>query len=69
MARCIKSQSPKALLLGAGYCAKAMIASLHARGFNISVTTRSPEKAAGLKALDVTVPRPRRYYTLIYSSQ
>jgi len=54
MARCIKSQSPKALLLGAGYCAKAMIAPLHARGFNISVTTRSPEKAAGLKALDVT---------------
>lgn len=58
MPRRIKSQShnktPKALLLGAGYCAKAMITPLCARGYEVLATTRSPEKAAGLKTLGVT---------------
>ena len=58
MPRRIKSQLDKnartALLLGAGYCAKAMITPLIERGYNILVTTRSPEKAAVLKCLGVT---------------
>jgi len=58
MARRIKSQShkgpPAALLLGAGYCARAMIAPLLARGYDVFATTRSPEKAAALKPLGVT---------------
>jgi len=58
MPRRIKSQShksaPKALLLGAGYCAKAMIAPLRARGYDVLATTRSPEKAADLKTRGVT---------------
>ncbi|MEP3888931.1 MAG: SDR family oxidoreductase [Hellea sp.] len=59
MARRIKSQLEKraqktALLLGAGYCAKAMIAPLLARGYEVLATTRSPEKAAALKNLGVT---------------
>lgn len=59
MARRIKSQLDKrahktALLLGAGYCAKAMIAPLLSRGYQVMATTRSPEKAAALKTLGVT---------------
>lgn len=59
MARRIKSQLEKtaqktALLLGAGYCAKAMTAPLLARGYEVLATTRSPEKAAALKNLGVT---------------
>lgn len=59
MARRIKSQldmsaDKTALLLGAGYCAKAMITPLLARGYEVLATTRSPEKAADLKALGVT---------------
>ena len=58
MPRRIKTQSgnvpPRALLLGAGYCAKAMIAPLLARGYDVFATTRSPEKAAQLKTLGVT---------------
>lgn len=58
MARRIKSQSQSgaatALLLGAGYCAKAMIAPLLARGYEVLATTRSPEKAAALKSRGVT---------------
>ena len=59
MARRIKSQLEKAapktaLLLGAGYCAKAMIAPLLAQGYEVLATTRSPEKAGALKSLGVT---------------
>ena len=55
MPRRIKSQLGKtALLLGAGYSAKAMIAPLLQRGFEVLATTRSPEKAAALKTLGVT---------------
>ena len=58
MPRRIKSQLDKnagtALLLGAGYCAKAMIAPLLARGYDVQATTRSPEKAAQLKKLGAT---------------
>ena len=59
MARRIKSQLEKraqktALLLGAGYCAKAMIAPLLGRGYEVLATTRSPEKAATLTTLGVT---------------
>jgi len=58
MPRRIKSQldnkAKTALLLGAGYCAKAMIAPLLARGYNVLATTRSPEKATHLKSLGVT---------------
>ena len=54
MPRRIKSQSQIALLLGAGYTAKAMITPLLARGYNIFATTRSPEKASALKTLGVT---------------
>ena len=55
MPRRIKSQSGKdksaALLLGAGYCARAMIPHLMARGYQVFATTRSREKAAELKKL------------------
>lgn len=55
MPRRIKSQTGKtALLLGAGYSAKAMISPLLARGYEVIATTRSPEKAAQLKGLGVT---------------
>jgi len=54
MPRRIKSQSCPALLLGAGYSAKAMIAPLLARGYQVLATTRSPEKADRLKALGAT---------------
>ena len=58
MPRRIKSQLDKnahtALLLGAGYCAKAIITPLIERGYNVLATTRSPEKAAVLKSLGVT---------------
>ena len=62
MPRRIKSLSgargpsgPKtALLLGAGYCAKAMITPLLEQGYEVMATTRSPEKAARLKSLGVT---------------
>jgi len=58
MPRRIKSQLDKnagtALLLGAGYCAKAMVAPLLAQGYDVQATTRSPEKAAKLKELGVT---------------
>jgi len=58
MPRRIKSQLDKnggtALLLGAGYCAKAMISPLIARGYDVQATTRSPEKASHLKKLGVT---------------
>ena len=55
MPRRIKSQldkgKPTALLLGAGYCAKAMISPLAARGYHVLATTRTPNKAAQLKDL------------------
>lgn len=54
MPRRIKSQSHTALLLGAGYCAKAMISPLRKQGYEILATTRNPEKAARLKSLGVT---------------
>ena len=58
MPRRIKSQLDKnagtALLLGAGYCAKALIAPLLERGYTVRATTRSPEKAAHLKSLGAT---------------
>ena len=54
MPRRIKSQSQIALLLGAGYSAKAMIAPLLDRGFTVLATTRSPEKAVQLKTLGAT---------------
>ena len=58
MPRRIKSQLDKeagtALLLGAGYCAKAMVAPLLHQGYKVLATTRSPEKAAQLKTLGVT---------------
>ncbi|WP_199285714.1 antibiotic biosynthesis monooxygenase [Hellea balneolensis] len=58
MPRRIKSQShnarPTALLLGAGYCAKAMITPLRKQGYEVLATTRNPEKAARLKSLGVT---------------
>ena len=58
MPRRIKSQLDKeagtALLLGAGYCAKAMVAPLLAQGYDVQATTRSPEKAAKLKAVSYT---------------
>ena len=59
MPRHIKTQSskqgvrPTALLLGAGYCARALIPQLQQRGFHIIATARSPEKAAALDALNV----------------
>ena len=54
MPRRIKSQSQTALLLGAGYSAKAMIAPLLDRGFTVLATTRSAEKAAQLESLGAT---------------
>lgn len=58
MPRRIKSQLDKtagtALLLGAGYCAKALIAPLLDRGYIVLATTRSPDKAAQLEQLSVT---------------
>ena len=54
MPRRIKSQSQIALLLGAGYSAKAMIAPLLDRGFTVLATTRSAEKAVQLKSLGAT---------------
>lgn len=54
MPRRIKSQSRTALLLGAGYCAKAMISPLREQGYEVLATTRSAEKAAALKSLGVT---------------
>jgi len=58
MPRRIKSQldnrAGTALLLGAGYCAKAMIEPLLSRGYTVLATTRSPDKAAQLKTLGVT---------------
>lgn len=54
MPRHIKTQSskqgekPAALLLGAGYCARALIPHLQQRGLDIIATTRSPEKAEAL---------------------
>ena len=59
MPRRIKSQSQNkagqtALLLGAGYCAKAMITPLRVRGYDVLATTRSPDKAVQLKNLGVT---------------
>ncbi len=58
MPRRIKSQLDKnvgtALLLGAGYCAKAMIAPLLEQGYTVLATTRSPSNAAQLKNLGVT---------------
>ena len=54
MPRRIKSQSQTALLLGAGYSAKAMIAPLLDRGFTVLATTRSAEKAVQLKSLGAT---------------
>lgn len=58
MPRRIKSQLGKeigtALLLGAGYCAKAMISPLLNQGYKVLATTRSPENAAQLKNLGVT---------------
>ena len=58
MPRRIKSQLDKnartALLLGAGYCAKAMITPLLERGYTVLATTRSPDKAAQLKNFGVT---------------
>ena len=59
MPRHIKTQSskrsakPTALLLGAGYCARALIPQLHQRGLNIIATARSSEKAAKLGVLNV----------------
>ena len=54
MPRRIKSQSQIALLLGAGYSAKAMIAPLLNRGLTVLATTRSAEKAVQLKNLGAT---------------
>ena len=45
------SQKPIALLLGAGYCARALIAQLQKRGYHIFATTRSLESATALNAL------------------
>ena len=51
----IKTQLGKtALLLGAGYSAKSMIAPLLARGYDVIATTRSSEKAVHLKTLGAT---------------
>ena len=58
MAISIKSQSQitdkkQALLLGAGYCARAIIPKLISRGYEVVATTRSETKAAELKTLGV----------------
>ena len=55
MPRRIKSQLGKtALLLGAGYSAKAMINPLRARGYDVIATTRMPQKAEALRKMGVT---------------
>ena len=55
----VKLQSPgdaqkNALLLGAGYCARALIPHLASRGFAITGTTRQLEKFAALSKLGMT---------------
>ena len=56
MARRIKSQSGSgaqktALLLGAGYCARALIPHLLAQGYQVFATTRKTDDHAALKAM------------------
>lgn len=41
------------IILGAGYSGKAIAQTFAAKGFTVSGTTRSPEKAAGLAALGI----------------
>ena len=51
MATSIKSQSHSktALLLGAGYCARALIPHLKSRGYHVVATTRAQAKSGALK--------------------
>ena len=52
MARRIKTQQEKqALLLGAGYCARALIPHLSAAGYRVSATTRTDEDHALLQEM------------------
>ncbi len=52
MARRIKSQLGKtAVLLGAGYCARALIPHLLAQGYQVFATTRKTESHSTLKAM------------------
>jgi len=54
MARRIKSQQEKqALLLGAGYCARALIPLLLSKGYAVSVTTRTDKDHNLLKEMGV----------------
>lgn len=46
-----KGTGKTALLLGAGYCARQMIAPLIARGYRTVATTRVPDKQDALRAL------------------
>lgn len=59
MAVSIKSQSQnkggkQVILLGAGYCARALIPSFVARGYKVVATTRTKTKGQELKKLGVT---------------